>query len=86
MEGEGVRLRMPRGWRGRVVVRAAACVWNQLGGPPFPHFPNSLRPTTQPPPARALRVASVKKCVAVSKLILRNGDTLDSMPMRLQAR
>jgi len=34
----------------------------------------------------ALSVASVKKCAAVSNDIFRNGDTLDSMPMRLQAR
>jgi hypothetical protein len=33
-----------------------------------------------------LRLASVRKCAAVSKLIFRKGLTLDSMPMRLQGR
>jgi hypothetical protein len=31
-----------------------------------------------------LRLASVRKCAAVSKLILRKGEAQDSMPMRLQ--
>jgi len=34
----------------------------------------------------AFRVASVKKWAAVSKDIFKKGDTLDSMPIRLQAR